>query len=294
VFDLRYHVASLAAVFLALIIGILVGVGIASETSLSESDRALLEDQIARLGRERDTARADVDLLRRQQTASAEYIERSYPVVMDGRLRGVRVALLFIGQADPELQGAVTQTLEHASGPGLVRMRALLLPVEPEAITGPVEGDDGATPAVDEVGRRLGRELVSGGETPTWDALAEVIVEGSLGGMGEEADAVVVAHTARINEAPTARFVSGLYAGLDVSGVPAVGIERTTEQPSRIAVYRGAGLSTIDSVDTPLGRVALAELLRGGTEGHYGLKPTADDGAVPQLEPLPLAPVPGG
>jgi Copper transport outer membrane protein, MctB len=294
VFDLRYHVASLAAVFLALIIGILVGVGITSETSLSESDRALLEDQIARLGRERDTARADVDLLRRQQTASAEYIERSYPVVMDGRLRGVRVALLFIGQADPELQGAVTQTLEHASGPGLVRMRALLLPVESEAITGPVEGDDGATPAVDEVGRRLGRELVSGGETPTWDALAEVIVEGSLGGMGEEADAVVVAHTARINEAPTARFVSGLYAGLDVSGVPAVGIERTTEQPSRIAVYRGAGLSTIDSVDTPLGRVALAELLRGGTEGHYGLKPTADDGAVPQLEPLPLAPVPGG
>jgi Copper transport outer membrane protein, MctB len=294
VFDLRYHVASLAAVFLALIIGILVGVGITSETSLSESDRALLEDQIARLGRERDTARADVDLLRRQQTASAEYIERSYPVVMDGRLRGVRVALLFIGQADPELQGAVTQTLEHAGGPGLVRMRALLLPVEPEAITGPVEGDDGATPAIDEVGRRLGRELVRGGETPTWDALAEVIVEGSLGGMGEEADAVVVAHTARINEAPTARFVSGLYAGLDVSGVPAVGIERTTEQPSRIAVYRGAGLSTIDSVDTALGRVALAELLRGGTEGHYGLKPTADDGAVPQLEPLPLAPVPGG
>jgi Copper transport outer membrane protein, MctB len=294
VFDLRYHVASLAAVFLALIIGILVGVGIASETSLSESDRALLEDQIARLGRERDTARADVDLLRRQQTASAEYIERSYPVVMDGRLRGVRVALLFIGQADPELQGAVTQTLEHAGGPGLVRMRALLLPVEPDAITGPVEGEDGATPAIDEIGRRLGRELVTGGETPTWDALAEVIVEGSLGGMGEEADAVVVAHTARINEAPTARFVSGLYAGVDVSGVPAVGIERTTEQPSRIVVYRGAGLSTIDSVDTPLGRVALAELLRGGTEGHYGLKPTADDGAVPQLEPLPLAPVSGG
>lgn len=293
-FDLRYHVASLAAVFLALIIGILVGVGIASETSVSESDRALLEDQIARLERERDTARADVDLLRRQQTASAEYIERSYPVVMDGRLRGVRVALLFIGQADPDLQGAVTQTLEHAGGPGLVRMRALLLPVEPEAVTGPVEADDGATLAIDEIGRRLGRELVTGGETPTWDALAEVIVEGSLGGMSEEADAVVVAHTARIKEAPTARFVAGLYAGVDVSGVPAVGIERTTAQPSRIAVYRGAGLSTIDSVDTPLGRVALAELLRGGPEGHYGLKSTADDGAVPQLEPLPLAPVPGG
>jgi hypothetical protein len=294
VFDLRYHVASLAAVFLALIIGILVGVGIASETSVSESDRNLLEQQIADLQRERDAARDEVDLLREQQAASAEYIERSYAAVMDGRLRGMRVALLFIGQADPELQGAVTQTLEHAGAPGLTRMRALKLPVEPEAVTGPVEGDDGTTVAVDEVGRRLGRELVAGGETPTWDALAEVIVEGSLGGMAEEADAVVVAHTARINHPPTARFVSGLYAGVTGAGVPAVGIERTAEQPSRIAVFRGAGLSTVDSIDTPLGRIALAELLRGGQEGHYGLKSTAEDGSVPLLEPLPLAPLPGG
>jgi hypothetical protein len=294
VFDLRYHVASLAAVFLALIIGILVGVGIASETSVSESDRNLLEQQIADLQRERDAARDEVDLLRRQQTASAEYIERSYTAVMDGRLRGVRVALLFIGPAHPELQGAVTQTFEHAGAPALTRMRALLMPVEPEAVTGPVESDDGATLGLDEIGRRLGRELVAGGETPTWDALAEVIVEGSLGGMGEEADAVVVAHTARIDHAPTARFVSGLYAGVSGAGVPAVGIERTTEQPSRVAVYRGAGLSTVDSIDSALGRIALAELLRGGPEGSYGLKSTAEDGSVPLLEPLPLAPLPGG
>jgi hypothetical protein len=293
-FDLRYHVASLAAVFLALIIGILVGVGIASETSVSESDRRLLEDQIARLRRGVEAARGDVDLLRRQQQAADTYIERSYAVVMAGRLRGVRVALLFIGQADPDLQGAVSQTLADASAPGLVRTRALLLPVEAEAVRGPVEGEDGATPTLEEIGRRLGRELVRGGETPFWDALSEVIAEARLGGNVEEADAVVVAHTARISHAPTARFVAGIYAGIAGSGVPAVGIERTDERPSRIAVYRGAGLSTVDSVDTPLGRVALAELLRGAAEGHYGLKSTAESGAVPRLEPLPLAPPSGG
>ena len=293
-FDLRYHVASLAAVFLALIIGILVGVGIASQTSVEESERRVLEQRIADLQRRLETETADADLLRRQQTASATYIERSYPAVMEGRLRGVRVALLFIGQADSGLQRAVTQTLEDASAPGLVRMRALLLPVDAEAVTGPLEPDQGATLAVEEVGRRLGRELVTGGETPFWDALAEVVVEDSLGGNRQEADAVVVAHTARINQAATARFISGIYAGVAGSGVPAVGIERTTERPSRISVYRGAGLSTVDSVDTPVGRVALAELLRGGAEGHYGLKSTADDGAVPAIEPLPLAPLPGG
>lgn len=263
-FDLRYHVASLAAVFLALIIGILVGVGIASQTSVEESERRVLEERIADLQRSLDRATADAELLRRQQTASATYIERSYPAVMEGRLRGVRVALLFVGQADPDLQEAVTQTLQDAGGPGLVRMRALLLPVDADAITGPIDSDQGSALGLEEIGRRLGRELVSGGDTPFWDALAEVIVEDSLGGNREEADAVVVAHTARINHSPTARFISGIYAGVSGSGVPAVGIERTTERPSRIAVYRGAGLSTVDSVDTQLGRVALAELLRGG------------------------------
>jgi Copper transport outer membrane protein, MctB len=293
-FDLRYHVASLAAVFLALIIGILVGVGIASQTSVEESERRVLEERIADLQRSLESASADSELLRRQQTASATYVERSYSAVMEGRLRGVRVALLFVGQADPELQEAVTRTLQDAGGPGLVRMRALLLPVDAEAITGPLDADQGGTLGLEEIGRRLGREFVSGGETPFWDALAEVIVEDNLGGNLEEADAVVVAHTARINHAPTARFVSGIYAGVAASNVPAVGVERTNERPSRFSVYRSAGLSTVDSVDTPLGRVALAELLRGGAEGHYGLKSTAEDGSVPQIEPLALAPLPGG
>ena len=48
-FDLRYHVASLAAVFLALIIGILVGVGISGKGFVSDSERKLLNEQIDEL-----------------------------------------------------------------------------------------------------------------------------------------------------------------------------------------------------------------------------------------------------
>jgi hypothetical protein len=35
-------------------------------------------------------------------------------------------------------------------------------------------------------------------------------------------------------------------------------------------------------------------LLAGGEEGHYGLKQTADNGPLPPIEPLPLAPLAGG
>jgi hypothetical protein len=291
-FDLRYHVASLAAVFLALIIGILVGVGIASQTSVEESERRVLEQRISDLSRDLEEARAEDDLLRRQQEAGTNYIEESYPAVMNGRLRGIRVALVFIGPLEPELRDAVTQTLVDASGPGLERRRALELPVDARAVLNAIPADAGDL-ALEEIGRRLGRELVAGGETPFWDALAPVVVEDSQGGSAEEVDAVVVAHTARIDHPPTARLVAGIYAGLAGSAVPAVGIERTEEQPSRIAVYEARGLSSVDSVDTPMGRVAVAVLLAGGEEGQYGLKRTAA-AVVPPIEPLPLAPPPGG
>src|SRR5215210_7715993 len=53
-FDLRYHVASLAAVFLALIIGILVGVGIADRGYLDKVTRGLLEQEVANLQKQLD------------------------------------------------------------------------------------------------------------------------------------------------------------------------------------------------------------------------------------------------
>jgi len=37
-------------------------------------------------------------------------------------------------------------------------------------------------------------------------------------------------------------------------------------------------------VDTAAGRIALAVLLAGGLDGHYGLKDSASDGIVPPIE----------
>jgi len=292
VFDLRYHVASLAAVFLALIIGILVGVGIASQTSVSESDRQLLEQRIADLQRDLDAARTNADLFRRQQRAGTSYIEESYPAVMNGRLRTIRVALLFLGAEDSKLRNAVLETLDDASGPPLARMRALQLPIDAPRVMSAIPADSG-NPSLEDVGRRLGREFVGSGETPFWDALAPVIVQDSQGPSQREAQAIVVAQTAALDDGPTRRFVSGVYAGLAAGSAPVVGVARTDQQPQRIAVYRARGLSSVDAVDTQVGRIALAVLLASGEEGHYGLNADADT-VVPPIEPLPLAPPPGG
>ena len=56
-FDLRYHVASLTAVFVALVIGILVGVGLSGKGFVNDAERTNLTGQIADLRHERDVAK---------------------------------------------------------------------------------------------------------------------------------------------------------------------------------------------------------------------------------------------
>jgi cell division protein FtsB len=292
-FDLRYHIASLAAVFLALIIGILVGVGISARTDVEASERRLLEQRNADLQQRVSDLSAEADLLRRQRDAADAYTKATYRAVMDGRLRGIRVALLFVGQVDENARVFVQQTLDDGSAPGLVRMRALELPVDAAEMKQALEPQFSRM-SVEEIGRRLGEEFVEGGETPVWDALTPVIVEDDRGTGSDELDAVVVSHTVVTSKDDTQRLIDGLYAGLAAKGVPAVGIERTEARPSRIPVYRTNGISSVDSVDTQVGRVALAVLLAGAGEGHYGLKRTAEHGVLPRVEPLPLAPPPGG
>lgn len=293
-FDLRYHVASLAAVFLALIIGILVGAGLAARTDVSGSERRVLQDRIEELQSGNQDLSAQADLLRRQRDAGDAYVQATYPALMNGRLRGKRVGLLFTGQTDDGTIDAVETTLEDASGPALVEREALELPVNPEAVMDAL-GPQFAGLTMDEVGRRFGEEIVDGGETPVLDALIPILVEDRRGNPSVEADAIVVAHTGVPTDAPTRLFLEGVYDGLAGSGVPVVGVEGTDARPSRIATYKENGISSVDSVDTQVGKLALALLLAGGAQGHYGVKTTADDGTLPvPVEPLPLAPLPGG
>ncbi len=293
-FDLRYHVASLAAVFLALIIGILVGAGLAARTDVEGTERRVLEERIAELQQENEDLSAEADLLQSQREAADKYVGETYDVVMNGRLRATSVAMLFVGPSDDDTLDAVEQTLEDASAPRLVEMEALELPVDAQEVESALEPRFAGLP-LDEVGRRLAEELIAGGETPFWDALTTVLVQDSRGTSSVDADAVVVSQTAAPSDTPTRLLLDGIYAALARGGVPVVGVERTDlRPPSRIAVYETRGLSSVDSVDTQVGRVALAALLAGGQEGHYGLKPSAKDGPLPRIEPLPLAPPPSG
>src|SRR2546423_4012912 len=114
-FDLRYHVASLAAVFLALVIGILVGVGISDRGLVDKAQRGLLEQRIAELQKDLRAAHRRTDDLTAQQEATQSYVTATYPALMDNRLRGKRIALVFLGPVSLRVRTTLEQALTDAN-----------------------------------------------------------------------------------------------------------------------------------------------------------------------------------
>src|SRR3954453_15794474 len=224
-FDFRYHVASLVAVFLALVIGILVGVGIA--------DRGVREDALRRdLANTRsqlDQAQGKAEFLDTQKEAPQDFVTSSYPALMAHRLDGKRIALVFVGSVDDDVRSSVQKAVGDAGGK-VTFMRALKLPVDRKTLQSALArrrqlvasyaGDDG----LGKLGQGLAQELVKGGDTPLWNALGTGLVEEQTGHLGK-ADGIVVTRTVGPQRGPTGRFLKGLYAGLGSAGVPAVGVE---------------------------------------------------------------------
>lgn len=290
-FDLRYHVASLAAVFLMLVVGILIGVGISGRGFVDDSERRRLNIQIAALQERADLAEATADDLARRQKAAQDFVETAYPVLVRGRLEGKSIAVAVLGSVEQGSSRFVESAIADAGG-RIARMRAVMVPLRLEAVEaaladrpelGGYEGDE----QIGNLGRDLGRELVAGGETPLWDALAGEIVEEQSGDLSEPVDGVVVIRPAEPQTGSTSRFLAGFYQGLDSTGAPGVGVEPGRVEQSAIPVFQHYGLSTVDGIDTEPGQLALVLLLGDADPGDYGVRDTARNGILPPIEPLP-------
>lgn len=290
-FDLRYHVASLTAVFVALVIGILVGVGLSGRGFVNDAERTNLTRQIDDLRQQRDTAQLALATAGRGEKALKDLADAAYPVLVPGRLQGRRIAVLFVGPIDPGGSFAIGKAVRDAGG-AVVRIRSVGVPIDAKRVQDALRRQPAfrklAAPGrLEDIGRVLAREFAAGGKTPLWDALDELIVQEREGPSATPADAVVVTRSADPQRGATRALLAGVYSGLARSGVPAVGAEASGRSKSTIPAFALAGLSTVDSIDTSAGRLGLVLLLGGAEPGSYGVEEAAKDGIVPPIPPTP-------
>jgi hypothetical protein len=271
-FDFRYHALSLVAVFLALGIGIVLGVTI-GDSLVSEADRTL-----------RRTLRGDVLDAREDERRAREQIQQrddligaAFPLIAGNRLRGERVAIVAAGDLPGDVEDDVRDAVEEAGGE-LSSVTELTAPPDLEELGGELgrRFDDAAADedVAGRLGRRLGRSILAGGRITRRlsDALPDRF-QGDYRG----ADAVVVWRVPGDEPSDAAeRFEAAMLEEMAEREVPIVGVERSDSDPSQIGFFSDHGLSSVDSIDLVGGRAALV-LALDGAEGRFGFKESAED-----------------
>jgi hypothetical protein len=308
VISFRYHLVSIAAVFLALAVGVVLG-------SAGVSDRLLsaVSHEADNLAGQVQTLRAERDGLAAGQRASDEFARRVGPAAVRGLLQGSSVTLVTTG-ADPADRDAVVALLQQAGA--TVGGEVALTP----AVGDPARGDQlreltaqllptGAQlPAATDTGSLVGGLLsgvvlaptgqpgqpitaqqadavlaglaaagfVAPGTRPQPGNVVLVLTGGALQGVDAgDAAAVVARLAAQLDHAGGGAVLAGRTGSADATG--AVGVARA--DPG--IVQR---ISTVDDVQTGAGQVSAVLALReqlDGRAGSYGTSATATGGAAP-------------
>lgn len=279
-FDFRYHALSLAAVFLALGIGIVLGVTI-GDSLVSETEEGLRSN----LRGDLVSARDQVEELRGELGQRDEVIERSYPLLVADRLERRRVAIVVFGSLPDDVAGPMRDAIRDAGGE--VDSTSVIASPPDERALGDAVGGRFERLGSDEdllrdLGERIGRSIVLGGRVAnTLERQLDEEFQGDYDG----ADAVVVYREPADDQSDTAvALQQSLIDGLVTRrNVPVVGVERSDSDPSQIRFFRDNGLSTVDNLDEAAGRIALVFAL-DGERGSFGFKDSAED---PLPEPRP-------
>ncbi|MCV7219926.1 copper transporter [Mycolicibacterium elephantis] len=311
--SLRTHAISLAAVFLALAIGVALGSGLLSNTVLSglQDDKRDLQVKI-------DTLNTDKNALNEKLSAVEEFDAQMSPRILRDTMKDKSVVLFrtpdaadgdvdaltrLIGQAGATVTGTIELTQEFVTANSADKLLSVVnSPIVPA-------GKQLSTTSVDQgsqAGDLLGITLLINKDpkvTPVDDAQRETVLATlrdtgfiTYGDqrMGAADTALIITGGALGDDAgnrgsTVARFAAGLAP--HGSGTVLAGRDGSASGTAAVAVTRSdAGLnsavSTVDDVDVEAGRItsvlALSDLVNGARPGQYGIGAGATSVTVPQ------------
>lgn len=311
--SLRSHAISLAAVFLALAIGVGLGSGLLSNTVLSgmRADKQEMQQQI-------DTLTGDRNALNEKLRAAGDFDAQVAPRILRDGLGGKSVVIFrtpdaadddvdglirLIGQAGGTVSGTVGLTQQFVEANAAEKLLSVvnspILPAGAQLSTTTV--DQGS-----QAGDLLGIALLNDRDprTPPVDDAQRGTVLDALRDTG-----FVTYDTARIGAADTALVVTGGPLGDDAGnrgstvarfasglaphgfGTVLVGRDGSATGAAAVAVTRSDAamknaVSTVDDIGSESGRItsvlALGALINGARPDQFGIGPGATSVTVPQ------------
>lgn len=298
--NFRYHVVSLAAVFLALAIGLVVGT---SALNGPATDR--LSQNLSSVTKQNSTYRDNISQLEGELASQEKFASQSAPWLLGGKLAGRRVVVVAMQQSSSYVDDSVAM-LQMAGAKVTGRLQindsfvdpqnndALLDLAATSLNTATISGLPANSDGVETSSALLAAVLLDHTPAVSSDvsrtvlhAYEEMKYVTLSGDINSPAEAVVLIATppytdknASAENANTVTIVDQFHnAGPIVVGVPgAAGSGNVVGAVTGDAVL-SKSVSTVDNINTPMGQIAatmaLSERITEGKTGHYGTSSSA-------------------
>lgn len=283
--DIRLHIYSLAAVFLALAVGIVIGTSFAKSMPSDSTGRRTIQ----RYERVMHDLRGEIIKSTSKSVeeeaalkASQDYCRAMMPFAVKNKLYWRNVAVIQTGDND-DLTGSVKEALEMAG--------AEVTCTADISSTFPFSDDTAISQALIDVGlgttgspasdrdrlfRIIANTVCSGKFTYLVSKLEKAGVATITGTCDKPCKMIVLVGGASSESKSLAQSVDAqLIGSLGNSGVIAVGCEPSTAGFSYVPTWHKAGIASIDNADTAMGQTCLIYALNGET-ASFGVKKTAD------------------
>ena len=246
--DLKYHLLTIVAIFLALTIGLVIGMAIPGTEIFSEQQQTALADletNFTRLKAQTSEQETQLLLLNDQLRAAEDLGRLAYPLLVKERLSGIKVGIIVSPIA--------------TTGLDLVHEALIMAGAEP-AWELRLEQVEAASALVQTL-----TQLKRPNSSPTPEIAAST--EDTL----SPVDRVLLVGPFPSEFLPSLRAVKQSLSTVDIAGV---GIQVQTDSDAK-PFFVDISLSGVDNVDSPAGLISMIALL-SGEQGHFGSHPSAD------------------
>jgi hypothetical protein len=283
--DIRSHIYSLAAVFLALAIGMVIGTSFGGNSQSSSSGRKTIQRY------ETDMRELKGEIIKATQTKEQksaalkecqEYCRAIMPMAIGDKLYWRNVALVQTGDYD-DLTGSVKQALEMAGAQ--VTCTADINntfkfsddPAIRQALTSSgLATTSDPTADREKLFRVLANTISSGRYAYLASSLEKAGVALFSGSCDQPCKLVVIVGGASSDSQNLAQNVDAqLLACFQKLGITVVGCETSGAVLSYVPVWHKAGIATVDNADNAMGQTCLVYALNGEM-ANFGTKETAD------------------
>ncbi|PAB61204.1 copper transporter [Anaeromicrobium sediminis] len=273
VINVKYYVITIVAIFLAIGIGIFIGIMLDGQDLIVKQQADILkqvEDRFDEFKIKQDELQESIAQLNNENENNVKFLNTIFPNLVKGRLKDYKV--MIIETSEHISYSEIDDTLQQSGVENISKLiiKDKFFTLENDQ-SEEVEGENTEKLNINQL---LNSILTEKNEDIIKKSIEDEIIQLN-GQTNMDFDYIILAGEDNESLAVFESIEKPIISFCKDNNMEIVAVEKSNSDISKIKEYKKLGLSTVDNIDTTMGKISLVMLLTGES-GNYGQKKTAD------------------